>query len=113
MASEWEQPCPACAGTGMRAVDDHWQRTCKHCFGSGYSVSIIDRNRPHAIDHAGYRDGAPRPEAMLALERADPFWKTLGGRDDDPWADGGETLRQRARAMSLGIGLGIYSDMVA
>ena len=107
-----ERKCPACDGTGMKAVDADWRRTCKHCFGSGLAAPIFDRSAPHAIDHGAYTEGAPRQEAMLALERADPFWKTLGGDETDPWGDQGETMRQRAKALSLGMGLNIYPQMV-
>jgi hypothetical protein len=95
----------------MKLVDDNWSRTCKHCFGSGLAVLVFDRSGPHAIDHQAYRDGVPRPDTILALEQADRFWKTLGGCEHDPWGDGGETLRQRAKAVSLGIGMDVYRDM--
>lgn len=108
-----QRECLACDGTGMKPVDDNWRRTCKHCFGSGLAAPIFDRSAPHAIDHGAYAEGAPRPETMLALEAVDPFWKTLGGDPVDPWGDQGETMRQRAKALSLGIGLNIYPQMVA
>lgn len=60
---------------------------------------------PHALDYAAYADGVDRPAELLALEARDPFWRTLGGRtpDSDPWADGGETFRQRRQARDLGL----------
>lgn len=45
---------------------------------------------------------------MLALEAQDPWWQTLGGSIEDPFGDGGETFRQREKAMALGIGGNIY-----
>ena len=63
---------------------------------------------PHALDHDAYDAGVPLPAAMLALEAADPFWRTLGGSVEDPWGDGGETFRDRRRARELGIGANIY-----
>lgn len=104
-------PCLACDGTGMKPVDIEWSRTCKHCFGSGTATPIFDRSAPHAIDHGAYAEGAPRQDAILALEQSDPFWKTLGGDEADPWGDRGETMRQRARALSLGFGKNIYPQM--
>jgi len=68
----------------------------------------IDPLAPHAIDHAAYADGIAKPETLLALEAQDPFWQTLGGSIDDPFGDGGETFRQRAKARALGIGLNLY-----
>ena len=61
----------------------------------------LNPGHPHALDHMAYADGVPQPSAMLALEAADPFWRTLGGSVDDPFGDGGETFRQRAIARAL------------
>ena len=110
--SEYQLPCTVCDGSGMKSVDENWNRTCKHCFGSGLAYPIFDRARPHAIDHGAYSEGTLKPSAMLDLERSDPFWKTLGGNEVDPWGDGGETFRQRAKAMSLGIGGNVYGNMI-
>ncbi len=111
MMEHQQRQCPACHGTGMKAVDENWKRTCKHCFGSGQAAPIFDRSGPHAIDHLAYADGVSRPVAMLALEAEDPFWKTLGGDPVDPWGDQGETMRQRAKALELGLGRAIYEPM--
>lgn len=71
----------------------------------------LDPTSPHALDHAAYADGVAPPASLLSLEAADPFWKTLGGSASDPFGDGGETFRQRARAIELGIGHNIYAPM--
>lgn len=68
----------------------------------------IDPMAPHAIDHTAYADGTARPQAMLDLEARDPFWQTLGGSLEDPFGDQGETFRQRAAALAMGIGENLY-----
>lgn len=74
---------------------------------------LHDSASPHALDHMAYADGVDRPQRLLELEAEDPFWKTLGGSVEDPFGDGGETFRQREKALSLGIGRNIYGPVVA
>lgn len=68
----------------------------------------LNPGHPHALDRDAYERGCPEPAAMLRLEQADPFWRTLGGSVSDPFGDGGETFRQRRIARELGIGANIY-----
>ena len=72
---------------------------------------MMDSAAPHNIDHLAYAEGTPRNDAIASLEEQDPFWQTLGGNEDDPFGDGGETFRQRAEAIRLGIGLNVYRPM--
>jgi hypothetical protein len=71
----------------------------------------LDPGTPHALDHSGYAAGFPRPEVMLLLEAADPFWQTLGGSTADPFGDGGAHFSDRAKAIELGLGANIYGRM--
>jgi hypothetical protein len=73
----------------------------------------MDHHGPHNIDHMAYAEGTAQNEAAAALEVSDPFWQTLGGNIDDPWGDGGETLRQREKAIAMDIGLNIYAPMLS
>ena len=104
-------PCLACDGTGMKPAADGWRRTCRHCYGSGFADPICDLNTAHALDHGAYAEGVPKPTRLMALEAQEPFWRTLGGSETDPWGCGGETFRERAQARAMGVGARIYGPM--
>ena len=71
----------------------------------------IDPAAPHNIDHGAYAEGTPRNTAIAALETADPFWKTLGGSDTDPFGFGDQIAAERQRAFDFGLGHAIYGPM--
>lgn len=51
------------------------------------------------IDFDAYMNAVYSPPPQLvALAIEDPFWRTLGGCETDPFGDDGETYRQRIAA---------------